>query len=88
MGFFTSTMKCPDAMPAQDPEYPRLMLRNVRLNVNKWDIRSFLEGIGLMPLDIQCCKMDRVMIPRHQTVFCDLQTDTWLMQKGYNQKCF
>ena len=81
-------MKCAGAMPEQAPEYPRLTLRNVKLSVNKWEIRSFLEGIGLQPLDLQCCRMDRVMTPRHQTVFCDLSTDTWLMQNGYNQKCY
>ena len=88
-------MKCAANVMPQD-EGHRLMLRNVRLQKNKWEIRAFLEGIGLQPIDIQCCRLDKVITPRHQTVFCELQSDTWLMQNGLvkhvtygcNQKCY
>ena len=60
-----------------EPE-PRLALRNVKLHASKWEIRAFLEGLGVLPREIQCCKMDKTITPRHQTVFADLETDPWL----------
>ena len=73
---------------AMRDDNPRLMLRNVKLQASKWHLRTFLEGIGLQPLEIQCCRIDRERLPRHQTVFVDLQSDTWLKQNFYNQKCY
>ena len=76
--YSTSPLGNLDPGAMAEPETPRLVLHNVRLACNKWDIRTYLEGIGLQPQEIQCMRKDQHMVPRHQTVFVDLATDTWL----------
>ena len=60
------------------PEPPRLYLKNIRISASKWEIRSMLQEIGVHPGEIQCCKVDSQIQPRHQTVFVDMNSDAWL----------